>query len=98
MSAAATPKFRGKPLDAVIDVRSKLEHWMGNLPGSVCVPVDRLPDGLHGIPGIGKESRILVYCASGTRSAAAAAQLKAAGYTRVVDGGGIADARREFTP
>lgn len=89
------PKFRNRPVDAVIDVRSKLEFWMGHLPGATNVPVDRLPEGLDGL-GLTPKSRILVYCASGMRSAQAASILKSAGFTQVVDGGGIAAASQEF--
>lgn len=91
------PTFRAKPVDAVIDVRSKVEFWLGHLDGAVCVPVDQLPDGLAKHPHITKQSALLVYCASGMRSASAAQILRASGYTNVVDGGGIGDARPEFT-
>lgn len=90
------PRFRDLPVDAVVDVRSKLEFWLGHLPGAVCVPVDQLPDGLAGLAGVTKASRILVYCASGARSATAAAALRRGGYHRVTDGGGIGEARRDF--
>lgn len=95
---SGTPRFRGKPVDLVVDVRSKVEFWMGHLPGAVCIPVERLPEGLTGHPGVSTASRILVYCAAGTRSAAAASQLHTAGYTNVVDGGGMAAASEDFTP
>lgn len=90
------PRFRDVPVDAVVDVRSKIEFWMGHLPGAVCVPVDQLPLGLAELPGLGTESRILVYCASGGRSAVAAAALRGAGYQRVTDGGGIGAVKRDF--
>lgn len=90
------PRFRDLPVDAVVDVRSKLEFWLGHLPGAVCVPVDQLPHGLTQLPGVTTQSRILVYCASGARSAAAASALRAAGYKRVTDGGGIGEAKRDF--
>ena len=96
--ASGTPRFRGKSVDLVVDVRSKLEFWIGHLPGAVCLPVERLPEDLTGRSGISTASRILVYCASGTRSAAAASQLRAAGYTNVVDGGGMSAAWEHFTP
>lgn len=92
------PQFRNVPVDAVIDVRSKLEFWLGHLPGAVCVPVDQLPHGLAEVPGLTPKSRILVYCASGARSAAATSALRAAGYQRVTDGGGMGEARRDFVP
>lgn len=91
------PTFRNTPIDAVIDVRSNIEFWLGHLPGAACVPVDTLPAGLDGVQGVSKGARILVYCASGGRSAMAKQILEAAGYTHVTDGGGYASARAEFT-
>lgn len=89
------PTFRNRPVDAVVDVRSKLEFWMGHLDGATNVPVDRLPDGLADL-SLSLNSRILVYCASGMRSAQAAGILRGAGYTDIVDGGGIGAASQEF--
>jgi phage shock protein E len=94
---APAPRYRGEPVDLVVDVRSRLEFWMGHLPGAVCIPIDSLPEGLDG-RGVSSKSRILVYCASGARSATAAGQLRAAGYRNVVDGGGLAEAQAHFTP
>jgi phage shock protein E len=91
------PTFRSKPVDAVIDVRSKIEFWLGHLPGAECVPVDTLPAGLDGVQGVNKNARILVYCASGARSAMAKQILEAAGYRNVTDGGGYGSARAEFS-
>ena len=95
--ATHAPRFRGAPIDLVVDVRSKLEFWTGHLPGATCSPVDDLPAGLEG-HGVTPESHILVYCGSGMRSAHAAAQLRAEGYRHVVDGGAIAEARHYYQP
>ena len=80
----------------VVDVRTKVEFWLGHLPGAVCIPGDQLPDALDRHPGISRSSRILVYCGSGARSATAASSLRSAGYANVVDAGGIAEAREHF--
>lgn len=90
------PSYRNQPVDLVLDVRSRLEFFLGHLDAAVNIPVDRLPDGLQSRTDVSEDTRILVYCASGNRSATAATALKAAGYTRVVDGGGMAAARTEF--
>lgn len=89
------PSYRNSPVDAVIDVRTMVEFWLGHLEGAKNVSVDKLPAGLEGL-GLSKQSRILVYCASGGRSAQAAAMLKQAGYTRVVDGGGMSQASQDY--
>jgi rhodanese-related sulfurtransferase len=90
------PSYRNQPVDVVIDVRSKVEFWLGHLPDAHCVPVDTLPDGLEKVPGLTRDSHILLYCASGARSSLAAQILKAEGYRRVTNAGGLSDARQEF--
>jgi rhodanese-related sulfurtransferase len=89
------PSFRKKPIDLVVDVRSRIEFWMGHLAGATCIPVDRIAE-IEKLDNVNKDSRILVYCASGARSAAAAGTLKTLGYRRVIDGGGIDAARGGF--
>jgi len=91
------PSFRQKPIDLVIDVRSHLEFWMGHLDGATCIPVDKLTDALPKRPNVTKDARILVYCASGARSAAAVGTLKSLGYRNVMDGGGMGAARSDYS-
>lgn len=91
------PRFRGALVDLVVDVRSKLEFWTGHLPGAICIPVDELPARLKR-KGVSPESRILVYCGTGKRSANAASQLRTAGFAHVVDGGGMSDAWNHYVP
>ena len=91
------PTFRNKPIEFVIDVRSKIEFWLGHLKGATCIPVDRVAEEVPRLSGIAKDSRILVYCASGARSAAAAQTLRAAGFRRVTDGGGMSEASPHYT-
>jgi len=87
------PAYKKRPVDLVLDVRSKLEFWLGHLDGAVCIAHDKLPDALAGQAGITTQSQIVVYCASGARSEAATRALHSAGYRQVIDAGGIDDAR-----
>ena len=96
--APARPRFRGSPVDVVVDVRSHLEFWLGHLPGAVCIPAGSIVEGVAKRGDVARDSRILLYCASGARSAAAARELQAAGYRRVVDAGGMSAASAHFTP
>lgn len=79
--------------DLIVDVRSRVEFFFGHLPSAVCIPVTQLPADLQNRTDVNERSRILVYCASGARSAAAAAQLRAVGFTNVVDGGSLTAAK-----
>lgn len=91
------PSYRNKPVDLVVDVRSRLEFFLGHLDAAVNIPVDRLPAGLLERPGITSETRILLYCASGARSAVAATALRGAGFRKVSDGGGMSATSAEYS-
>jgi molybdopterin/thiamine biosynthesis adenylyltransferase/rhodanese-related sulfurtransferase len=67
-----------------LDVREADEFEQGTIPGSVFIPRGNLELSVEGkIPD--KESRIVVYCAGGARSAFAAKSLAELGYTDVVN-------------
>ncbi|MDX2184027.1 MAG: rhodanese-like domain-containing protein [Gemmatimonadaceae bacterium] len=90
------PRFRNRPVDVVVDVRTKLEFWLGHLEGAVHIPVDTLAERLSEHPELTPDRRVMVYCASGARSAAAARVLKERGFSHVVDGGAMAVAHSEY--
>ena len=97
-AARRAPSYRGRSVDIVIDVRSKLEYWLGHLPGATCIPVNALAARLPARADIRADTKILIYCASGARSAAAATQLRALGYRHVTDAGAMSAAARDYAP
>ncbi len=70
----------------IVDVRSPEEFQGGAYPGAVNIPLQNLSARLGELP---KDRPIVLYCASGMRSASAARILRAAGYERVVNAGGL---------
>ena len=72
------------PNALVLDVRSPGEFATGNVPGSLNIPVSDLP---RRIGEIEKTRSIVVCCASGGRSAMAAAILKGNGFQKIHDVG-----------
>ena len=74
----------------LLDTRTQAEFDAGHIPGAILLPeyeiaqkaATLLPD---------KDAKILVYCRSGRRSAIAAKELLAMGYTDVSDFGCIID-------
>jgi len=70
----------------VVDVRSPGEFQSGAYPGAVNIPVQELERRLGELP---KDRPIVVYCASGGRSASAERLLRARGFADVVNGGGL---------
>lgn len=91
------PAYRQKPVDIAIDVRSKLEFWIGHLPGAVCMPVGDIGAMITARTDLTRDSRIFLYCASGARSRAAADTLKALGYRKVIDGGAMSSCHGDYT-
>jgi rhodanese-related sulfurtransferase len=92
------PSFRGRKVDVVLDVRSKLECLLGKAPGAVNIPLGRLERELPRRTDIARNAVVLVYCAAGVRAAQAVALMRRMGYANVVDGGGIAAVRGELRP
>lgn len=70
----------------VVDVRSPGEFMGGSFPGALNIP---LPDLSRRMAELPKEKSIIVYCASGARSAAARSALLQAGYADVINAGGL---------
>jgi len=73
----------------IVDVRTPNEFQSGAYPGAVNIELDRLMER-YGELGNNKSRDIVVYCASGARSAYAQRMLAQIGYTKVRNGGGVA--------
>ena len=76
----------GEPAHFLVDVRSPEEYAAGHIPTAINIPVSQIGDRP---PTDDRNALIVVYCASGARSARAAAVLDGLGYLRVVDFGSI---------
>ncbi len=76
----------------IIDVRSPGEFRDGAYPGAVNIPLATLPARMMELGP--KDQPIVLYCASGARSGQAARILKQAGFTDVVNAGGLGDMPR----
>lgn len=76
----------------VIDVRSPAEFADEAFPGAVNIPLGILSAKLDELGP--KDGAIVLYCASGARSAQAARILKQAGFSNAVNAGGLDDMPR----
>lgn len=72
----------------VIDVRTPEEFASGHVTGAVNIPVEAA-DFSDRIAELDPKASYLVYCRSGRRSAIAADIMAQAGFTDVVDAGGL---------
>lgn len=68
----------------LVDVRSPAEFASGHVPGSVNIPLNEIDQGAARLD---KQRWVIVYCASGTRSAVARRQLLGRGFERVLNAG-----------
>lgn len=73
----------------IVDVRTWDEFEDEHFPGAVCVPVDEIMAKAEELGP--KNTPIVLYCASGARSAYAARILKSMGFADVTNAGGLYD-------
>ena len=102
-----TSKVEEKPVEKakdtnspiVVDVRTPEEFEDGAYPDAINIPLDELMVRFEEL-GDNASREIVVYCASGARSAYAQRMLMQVGYVRVTNGGGLAAmmARRNVKP
>jgi rhodanese-related sulfurtransferase len=84
--AAAAAEMVGTRI--VIDVRTAGEYAAGHIAGAQNIDVEA-GDFAQRIETLDPKGAYLVYCHSGRRSAIAAEQMASAGFTDIVDGGGM---------
>ena len=73
----------------VLDVREQSEYDGGHIPGAVLLPVGTIDEDTAAAVIPEKDTTVLVYCRSGSRSKRAAKALAGLGYTGIYEFGGI---------
>lgn len=90
--AAARKMIEGGAV--IVDVRTPEEYDGGHLERATNVPIQDFAQRIAEVDKLvagDKAKPVVVYCGSGGRASKAKAQLEAAGYTNVVNGGGYDD-------
>jgi rhodanese-related sulfurtransferase len=82
--AAVRELLTRTPGAILLDVRTSEEYAQGHLPGSILVPLDRLAESA-GTFLKDRDALIVIYCAVGGRSSAAAKLLSSKGYTNLIN-------------
>jgi phage shock protein E len=77
-----------------IDVRTADEYASGHVGEAVHIPYEEIGVRISEVT-TDKDAEIYVYCRSGRRSGIAKAALDEAGFTRVVNAGGLEDALKK---
>lgn len=71
----------------LLDVRTSNEYRQGHIQGSRNIPLQNIRKAKNSLQD--PDQAIYIYCLSGARSAQAVSELKAMGYTKVKNIGGI---------
>lgn len=70
----------------IIDVREPFEFAQSHVKGAINIPPARLLEGASALKDVPKDSEIIVYCRTGSRSNAALHILRSLGYTNLTNG------------
>jgi molybdopterin/thiamine biosynthesis adenylyltransferase/rhodanese-related sulfurtransferase len=98
LDSAGAREFIADDSPVIVDVREREEWDEGHLPGAVHVPRGHLESRIERAVA-DKSQPVLLYCASGNRSAFAAKTLEELGYERVASlAGGFTDWKRNGLP
>ena len=70
----------------IIDVREPEEYATGHVNGAINIPPAQLMQGAKQLDGIPKNTELILYCVSGSRSNVSINILKQMGYTNLTNG------------
>lgn len=70
----------------IIDVREPLEFASGHVKGAINLPPSELMQGASKLKEVPKDTELILYCVSGSRSNVAINILKGMGFTNLVNG------------
>ena len=69
-----------------IDVREPSEFARGHVNGALNVPPVQIMQGAKALAGVSKDTELVLYCLSGSRSNASINMLRQFGFTNLVNG------------
>jgi rhodanese-related sulfurtransferase len=70
----------------IIDVREPIEFKMGHVKGAINIPPSKLMAGAEKLRDVPKDTQLILYCLTGSRSAASMNILQNMGFTNLVNG------------
>lgn len=70
----------------IIDVREPQEYANSHVQGAINLPPSKLTGDLEELSDVPKDTEIILYCRTGSRSNVAMHILKTKGYTKLVNG------------
>lgn len=69
-----------------IDVREPSEYARGHVEGAINLPPAAIMSGARALSDVPKDTELVLYCVSGSRSNASMHMLKQMGFTNLING------------
>ena len=70
----------------IIDVREPEEFARGHVDGAINIPPAEIMQGSHVLKDVSKDTELILYCVSGSRSNVSKQILESQGFTNVING------------
>ena len=70
----------------IVDVREPLEYKLGHVKGAINIPPAKIMAGAEKLNDVPKDTELILYCVSGSRSNASMHYLRQLGFTNIVNG------------
>ena len=70
----------------IIDVREPFEYAAGHVEGAINIPPSELMAGAKQLDGVDKDTQLILYCRTGSRSNVSMQLLQRLGFTNLVNG------------
>jgi len=83
-AAALAARLGTSEVPAILDVRTPEEFAAGHVPGAINLPYDEVTQRIDEVADLQGEE-VVVYCRSGKRAGLAESDLRAAGFSKVID-------------
>ncbi len=80
----------------IIDVREPYEYEEDHVEGAVNMPPAELLAGAAKLKGVSKDTELILYCKSGSRSNVSIQILKGMGFTNLINGINAEQIRRKY--
>ena len=85
-----------KPI--IVDVREPYEYAEDHVEGALNIPPAELMTGAPQLDGVAKDTEIVLYCRTGSRSNVAMQILEKLGFTNLVNGINAGHVRKQYPP
>lgn len=70
----------------IMDVREPFEYELGHVKGALNIPPDELIAGAEKLANVAKDTPLILYCRTGSRSNVAIQMLRNLGFTNLTNG------------